>query len=89
MGNEIQREQGLHQIEVIKKRHFHTSGCQMQALFDNASEEWKRTLCFLAGLKARHTRMTFDELSTAEKRSIIDATLALKQFGSRLNNIFR
>ena len=89
MGSETQREQGLHHLEMIKKRHFHTAGNQMQTLFDNAPEEWKRLLCFRAGLKVRHLSMTFDELSPAEKQSVIDAVFAIKQFGSRLNNLFR
>lgn len=78
MGNETQREHGLQQIEAIKKIHFRTSGSAMQALFDQATPQWKITLCFHAGLKARHTRMAFAELSVAEKRQLIDAILSLK-----------
>jgi hypothetical protein len=89
MGSETQREQGLHHLEMIKKRYFHTAGNQMQTLFDHAPEEWKRLLCFRAGLKVRHLSMTFDELSPGEKQAVIDAVLAIKRFGSRLNNLFR
>ncbi len=89
MGNEIQRERGLKYIEAIKKTHFQTSGSLMQSLFDTATPEWKVTLCFHAGLKARHTQMTFDELSAHEKRLIIDAILSLKKFGHKLNTLFK
>jgi len=89
MGTESQRERGLQHIEEIKKTLFHSSACRMQALFDTAPDEWKVTLCFHAGLKARHTRMTFDELSVGEKRLIIDAILSLKSFGNKLNTLFK
>ncbi|GBU13782.1 hypothetical protein AwEntero_23830 [Enterobacterales bacterium] len=89
MGSESQRERGLQQIEVIKKTHFHSSACRMQTLFDTAPDAWKVTLCFHAGLKARHTRMTFDELSAEEKRLIIDAILSMKSFGHKLNTLFK
>jgi len=89
IGSERQRQQGLHHIEVIKKTHFSTSECPMKRVFDHASPQWKLTLCFHAGLKARHTRMTFDELSAQEQRQLIDATLSMTQFARRLNTIFR
>lgn len=89
MGSESQRERGLQHIETIKKTHFHASGCRMQTLFDTAPDEWKVTLCFHAGLKARHTQMAFDELSAEEKRQIIDAILSLKSFGYKLNTLFK
>ncbi|TPG53319.1 hypothetical protein EAH77_24560 [Ewingella americana] len=89
MGNETQRERGLQQIEAIKKTHFHASGSLIQTLFDTAPVEWKITLCFHAGLKARHTRMTFDELSAQEKQLIIDAILSFKKFGYKLNTLFK
>lgn len=44
---------------------------------------------FHSELKVRHTRMQFEELSAKEKCQLTDAIVELKQFGLKLNWLFR
>jgi len=82
LGTEQQRQTGLRYLAHLKETHFSEKRNKVQDIFDNASDKWKATLCFHAGLKRRHISLTYSALTSDEQLKIIQALISLRHFSS-------
>lgn len=85
LGTEQQRLTGLRQIAHLKEIYFTESKNKVETIFDQASDKWKITLCFHAGLKRHHTLLKYSELIPEEKLKVTQALLSLRHFTTRFN----
>lgn len=88
LGTEQQRLTGLRQIAHLKETYFSESKNKLETIFDQASDKLKTTLCFHAGLKRRHTLLTYSELKPEEQLKIAQAILSLRHFTARYTGEF-
>lgn len=80
LGIEQQRQTGLRHIAHLKEIYFAQSKDRVEVIYDQASEKWKLTLCFHAGLKRHHTLLTYSQLNDEEQMKITQALLSLRHF---------
>lgn len=80
LGTEQQRQTGLRHITHLKEIYFPQNKSKVAVIFDQASEKWKLTLCFHAGLKRRHTLLSYSQLNDEEKMKITQALLSIRHF---------
>lgn len=88
LGTEQQRLTGLRQIAYLKETFFSDSKNKLETIFDQTSNKLKTTLCFHAGLKRRHTLLTYSELKPEEQLKIAQAILSLRHFTARYTGEF-
>lgn len=73
LADENQRSMGIQKISQIKRHFFPNRKNIAQETFDKAPEHLRMMICFHAGLKSRHTSMTFAEMTFNERTKIVEA----------------
>lgn len=76
LANEKQREIGIKHLSRIKEMFPFRKNAAQEA-FDESPQHMRKTICFHAGLKARHVEMKFSELSYAERSQVVAALNSL------------
>ncbi len=71
LATETQKVIGIKRISQIKRELFPHKRNQAQEAFDKSPEHIRRTVCFHAGLKERHIKMKFAEMSYSERKQIV------------------
>ena len=87
LANEDQRSIGIERISQIKRHYFPNRKNIAQDTFDKAPEHLRMMICFHAGLKSRHTSMTFCELTFNEREKIVEALNSLIELAKSLPSL--
>lgn len=87
LANESQRSIGIERISQIKRHYFPHRKNVAQDTFDNAPLHLRKTICFHAGLRARHLNMSFSELSFSERTKIVEALNSIIETAKALPSI--
>ena len=72
LATDKQIEIGIKHISKIKEMFPFRKNAAQEA-FDESPLHWRKTICFHAGLKARHVEMKFSELNYTERKQVVAA----------------
>ncbi|WAT01021.1 hypothetical protein [Rouxiella chamberiensis] len=83
LADDKQREIGIKHISKIKEMLAFKKNVA-QETFDESPLHMRKTICFHAGLKARHINAKFSELSYTERLQVVAALNSLIDFAGTL-----